>query len=175
MTPRIVVSLFAVATLFGVTACSETPSDTSATTTPTESAAADPTASETTESAEPTDDDSSSPATGEQSVAEACTAIAEPMTQASEELRDVAASTTDPEAAVEAWSTVVEAYESAADNVSNAEVEAAVNTASEDLAELRDALQKAYVEKDADAMGLYTDAVAAFQESQTELMDLCAG
>jgi len=171
MTPRIVTCVFAAAALFGVTACSETPSDPGATTT-TDSTMAEP----TTASEEPSATDTETSADEEQSVEEACASFTEPIARASEELPNIATdATADPQAAVDAWSEVVDAYESAVGDVSNEEVQTVATAAYEDLKELRDQMQKAFVEKDAGAMGDYTDAASAFQESQTELMELCAG
>lgn len=171
MTPRIVTCAFAAAALFGVTACSETPSDPAATTT-TDSATAEP----TTASEEPSATDTETSADEEQSVEEVCASFTEPIARASEELPNIATdATADPQAAVDAWSEVVDAYESAVGDITNEEVQTVATAAYEDLKDLRDQMQKAFVEKDASAMGDYTDAASAFQESQTELMALCAG
>ncbi len=107
---------------------------------------------------------------------EACASFTEPIAKASDELSDMASdAAADPEGAVDAWSQVVDTYESAVAGVSNAEVQAAARAAADNLAELRDAMEKAFVDKDATAMGVFTEATAAFQESQSELMELCAG
>lgn len=171
MTPRIVTCVFAAAALFGVTACSETPSDPAATTT-TDSTMGEP----TTASEEPSAIDSEAGADEEQSVAEACLGLSEPLSRAGEELSDIASGATgDPQEAVDLWSEIVEIYEDAADSVSNAEVEAAARAASEDVAKLRDQVQKVFVDQDMGAMDAYNEAVAEFEEAQTELMELCAG
>jgi hypothetical protein len=102
--------------------------------------------------------------------------MAGPIAEASEKMSEIASiATTDPQSAVDTWSALVEAYESVAGTVTNAEVKAAASAVRDDLASLRDAMQKVYVELDMSAMSEFTDATAEWQDSQTNLQTICAG
>lgn len=102
--------------------------------------------------------------------------MAGPIAEASQKMSEIASvATSDPQSAVDAWSTLVEAYRSVADNVTNAEVKAVASAVRDDLTTLRDAMEKVYVEQDMGAMTEFMDATGAMQESMTELQTLCAG
>lgn len=194
MNRRIVEPVIAVLAALAMTACSETPTDTGPTA-PTDTATnaapstvetttdAAPSTVETTTDAAPSTEPAAAPATSsdsspdaEQSLAQACQSMAGPIAEASEKMYEIASvATSDPQSAVDAWSTLVEAYRSVADNVTNAEVKAVAGAVRDDLTTLRDAMQEVYLEQDMGAMTAFTDATAAMQESMTELQTLCAG
>ncbi|MHA6511533.1 hypothetical protein [Tessaracoccus sp. Z1128] len=168
MNRSILSSVVAMVASLAMTACSGSPADTASTTpddAPTTTAAA---------SAAPATSSDADTGT-EQSVAEACMSMAEPIAEAGEKLSEIASvGTGDPQSAVDSWSTLVDAYRSVADTVTNPEVKAAAIAVRDDLATLRDAMEKAYVDQDMGAMSEFTDATSAWQASQTELQTLCA-
>jgi len=168
MNRSIVSPVVAMVAALAMTACSGTPADTASTT----PADAPTTAASSATPATSSDADAGT----EQSVAEACLSMADPIAEASEKLSEIASvGTGDAQSAVDSWSTLVEAYRSVADTVTNPEVKAAAIAVRDDLAELRDAMEKVYVDQDMGAMSEFTDATSAWQASQTELQTLCAG
>lgn len=152
-------TLVAVAAL-GLTACSA-PAEKSPEPATTSAAPA-----ETTPAAEPTT---------EQTVAEACTAMAGPLQKASATMAELAQAGTDPQSAVDSWTALVDAYQELTDTVTNSEVKAAATTATTDLTAVRDALSKIYLDGDTGAMGDLTTATSDMQKSLTSLTTLCAG
>lgn len=167
MNRSIVSPVVAMVAALAMTACSGSPADTASTT---------PADAPTTAAASAAPATSSDVDTGtEQSVAEACQSMAGPIAEAGEKLSEIASvGTGDPQSAVDSWSTLVDAYRSVADTVTNPEVKAAAIAVRDDLATLRDAMEKAYVDQDMGAMSEFTDATSAWQASQTELQTLCA-
>lgn len=180
MNRSLVSPVVAVLAALALAACSGTPADTTdATSSDAPTTAAAPV--ETTVDAAPSSQPAPAPATSsdaavgaEQSVAQACLSVAGPISEAAEKMSEIASVvTTDPQSAVDTWSALVEAYESVAGTVTNAEVKAAATAVRDDLATLRDAMQKVYVDLDMAAMSEFTDATAEWQASQTELQALC--
>ena len=156
MNRRIAALTIAAVSLLGLTACSSTSGGTSGETSA-------PSSSAPTETA----------AASEQTVAEACVSMAGPLQEASTTMGNLAQASSDPQAAVDSWTALVDAYQKVADTVTNAEVKAAATAVRDDLATLRDAMQKVYVDLDMAAMSEFTDATAEWQASQTELQALC--
>ncbi|GAA2005650.1 hypothetical protein [Microbacterium ulmi] len=154
---RIAAWTLAAVAVLGLTACSAGPESTGET--PAASAPAAP--AETTAS--------------EQTVAEACVSMAGPLEEASTTLAKLADAAADPQAAVDAWTALVDAYQEVADTVTNAEVKAAATTAKDDLAAVRDAIAKIYVDGDTAALSDLTTATTDMQTSLTALSTLCAG
>lgn len=180
MNRSLVSPVVAVLAALALAACSGTPADTTdATSSDAPTTVAAPV--DTTVDAAPSSQPAPAPATSseaavgaEQSVAQACLSMAGPISEAAEKMSEIASVvTTDPQSAVDTWSALVEAYESVAGTVTNAEVKAAASSVRDDLATLRDAMQKVYVDLDMAAMSEFTDATAEWQASQTELQALC--
>ncbi|NLE96691.1 MAG: hypothetical protein GX596_01710 [Propionibacterium sp.] len=166
-----------VAALVGLTACSDGATADEST----------PVADETTASAEaepaPVEEESTTPeeqqpteeaaGTG-QSLSDACLSMAGPMAEASAAMSELASvATSEPQAAVDAWTEMVNAFRSVADSVTNDEVKQAVTVVHDDIADVRDGLQLIFVDGDMSAMQEYTVDVEEFQTSYTELMELC--
>lgn len=100
--------------------------------------------------------------------------MSSPLAEASLAMAESAqAGTSDPQTAVDVWTDLANGFEAIADEVQNAEVKAAATTAHEDIAAVRDAMQKVYVENDMGAMDEYTAATEEMNESYTALMELC--
>lgn len=183
MNRRTVAPVIAVLAALTLTACSGNPTDTGPTTPADTATNAAPSTIETTTDAPPSTEpvaasptSSDSAPDAEQSLAQACLSMAGPIAEASQKMSEIASvATSDPQSAVDAWSTLVEAYRSVADNVTNAEVKAVASAVRDDLTTLRDAMEKVYVEQDMGAMTEFMDATGAMQESMTELQTLCAG
>jgi len=167
MNRRIATPVIAMAAALAMTACSGSPADTTSTA-PADAATTAPSAAPATSS--------DADAGADQSAAEACLSMAGPIAEAREKLSEIASvGLGDPQAAVDSWSTLVEAYRSVVDTVTNPEVKAAAATVRDDLTTLRDAMQKVYVDQDMGALSEFTDATSAWQASQNELLNLCAG
>ncbi len=150
--------------LVSLAACSGSPSTTTAPPAP-------PT---TTQAAPVTTAPTEKPA--DQSLASACLAMAGPMADASAAIADAASAATssNPQSAVDAWTALVDAFGEIKDSATNAELKDAVTLAHKDLASVRDLLKKLYVDKDLSAMSDYTKATADMQASYTALMKLCS-
>ena len=101
--------------------------------------------------------------------------MAGPLQEASTTMGNLAQASSDPQAAVDSWTALVDAYQKVADTVTNAEVKAAATTATTDLTAVRDALSKIYVDGDTGALGDLTTATTNMQTSLTALNKLCAG
>ncbi len=144
--------------LLGLTACSSTAAEPAAS--PAASASSMP---------------SETAAASEQTVAEACVSMAGPLQEASTTMSALATASTDPQAAVDAWTALVDAYQKVADSVTNGEVKAATATVTTDLTAVRDALSKIYLNGDTGAMTDLTTASGNMQTSLTALTKLCAG
>ena len=158
MNRRIAALTIAAVSLLGLTACSSTSGGTSGETSA-------PSSSAPTETA----------AASEQTVAEACVSMAGPLQEASTTMGNLAQASSDPQAAVDSWTALVDAYQKVADTVTNADVMAAATTATTDLTAVRDALSKIYVDGDTGALGDLTTATTNMQTSLTALNKLCAG
>lgn len=135
----------------------------------------------TTEETSAAEEDTSSAAeettaeAAEQTVAEACISMATPMAEAGSAIAEIAsAATDDPQSAVDAWTELADAYATAKDQITNVEVKDAATAAYEDVAAVRDLLQKLYVDGDTSVLSEYTTAVTDMQESLTALNELCA-
>lgn len=176
MNRRIAAWVVAGVVALGLAACSggsdepEEPAD-AAPAAPAEPAAeepAEPEAEEPEETEEPAEEE-------EQSVAVACTSMAGPMAEASEKMQELNSDPAgDPQDAVDTWTALVDAFESISETVTNSEVSAAAAAVHEDLAELRDQIQKVYVDEDMGAMTDYMTAATEWQASYTALIELCA-
>ncbi|MFT3877713.1 MAG: hypothetical protein QM708_15025 [Propioniciclava sp.] len=153
----------------GLSACSGAPGASTTPSTPAAPAAsATPTPANTTSAPAQT-------SSGTQSVQAACLSLAGPLTDANTEMSKLASvSSNDPQSAVDSWTALVNAFASFKDTVSNPEVKDAATSAHKDLAAVRDAMKKVYVDKDMAAMGDYTTATNNMQTSYTALMTLCS-
>lgn len=153
--------------LLGMTACSGSPSE-PATSAPEAAAPTTTAAAPTSAPAETAD--------SEQSVIQACSELTGPMAEASSAMSQIAnAGTSDPQAAVDSWTVLANAFGEFGDSVSNAEVKTVATDLHEDITAVRDAMQKVYVEGDMGAMSEFTTATTEFQTSYTQLTELCAG
>jgi len=114
------------------------------------------------------------PTSSEQSVAEACLELAGPMQEASTTMAGLADAASDPQAAVDAWTALVEAYEDFAASLTNAEVKAAAADVARDTGAVRDVIAVIYVDGDTGAIAELTTATTDMQESLTALTTLCA-
>ena len=150
---------------FTMSACSDdsTPEDT----TSVESSASETEAPEETETSE-------QPEASGQTADEACLAMIGPMSEANNAMLESAqSSASDPQTAVNMWSDLANGFEEIATDTVNPEVKAAATTAQADIASVRDAIQKVFVDEDMGAMGEYTTALEEMSESYTALMELC--
>lgn len=165
LTNRRIIGLVAsVAVLFGLTGCSGDSS-------PDETAAAAP--AETT-SAAPVEETTPAAEESSQTVQEACLAMSGPLADASIAMAESAqAGTSDPQTAVDVWTDLASGFETIAAEVQNAEVKAAATTAHADIAAVRDAMQKVFVDGDMGAMDEYTAAAESMNESYTALLEFC--
>lgn len=171
----------AVAAVLGVSACgggSETPAETGAAAT--EEAA-------TTE--QEADEEEAEPA-GEQSVADACLAVATPladasvsMAESSTKLSEMAAEmAADPVGSVEnlktvggelatMWQTLGDAFATASESITNADVKAATGSVAESVSEYADMIKEVYVDGDFSAVtevdSISTNLQLAFDELNT--------
>ncbi|GAA4898521.1 hypothetical protein GCM10025789_15570 [Tessaracoccus lubricantis] len=191
MNRRIGTSIIAAMAALGLAACSGTTGDSTTPTASVEAPATDttttadtgsesPSVDESTESgADPSTESASSSPSGtdaQQTVQDACQSISGPLEDASRAIADIASvATADPQVAVDTWTELVEAYRTAADSVVNPEVKAAASAVQEDVTMMRDAIQKAYVDQDMNAVTEVTEATTEFQASMTELQSLCTG
>jgi hypothetical protein len=96
-------------------------------------------------------------------MAEASTAMAE----------SAQASVSDPQTAVNVWTDLANGFETIAADAQNAEVKTAATAAHADIAAVRDAMQKVFVDQDMGAMGEYTTATENMNTSYTALLELC--
>lgn len=143
--------------MFGLTACASGQPGTTAPTSPAPATSA-PAATET-----------------EQTVRAACMELAEPISEANQKLAEIMSlDTSNPQNAVDAWSTLVDAFAEFQDSVSNPEVKAAATAVHADVAAVRDALEKVYIQEDLSAMNEFTQATTNMQTSYTALTTLCA-
>lgn len=109
-----------------------------------------------------------------QTVQEACLAMSGPLAEASLAMAESAqAGTSDPQTAVDVWTDLASGFETIADEVQNAEVKAAATLAHADIASVRDAMKKVYVDNDMGAMDEYTAATESMNESYTALLEFC--
>lgn len=119
---------------------------------------------------------SSAPVQGssEQTVQDACMAMAGPIAEASTAISEAAqASAADPQTAVDAWTGLANGFETIVNNAQNADVKVAATAAHTDIAAVRDAIQKVFVGKDMGAMSEFTAAITNMNKSYTALMKLC--
>ena len=100
--------------------------------------------------------------------------VAGPLAEASTAMAKIASvDKADAQSAVKTWTTLVDAFRKVADSVSNQEVKAAATTLHKDLAAVRDALKKIYLDGDMTAMSDLTTASTDMQTSYTALNKLC--
>lgn len=112
--------------------------------------------------------------TSAQTVHEACLAMVDPLAKVSTAIAESAqASVADPQTAVNAWTDLANGFETIAADAQNAEVKAAATTAHADIASVRDAMQKVFVDQDMSTMGDYTAATENMRKSYTALLELC--
>lgn len=173
MNRRIAAWMTAAVAVFGLTACSGTPS---ATTAPPAPATTAPATSAPAEPATPAPSTPAEEPNADQSVAQACVSLAGPMAEASAAMAELASvSTTDAQTAVDTWTALVDAFGKFSESVTNPEVKTLATQVHQDITALRDAMQKVFVDNDMGAMSDYTTAVTDWQASYTKLMELCAG
>ena len=173
MTNRRLIGLVAAAAVaFSLTGCAgdSAPAETTAAAAAETTAAA---AAETT-SAAPVEETAPAEEESSQTIQEACLAMSGPLAEASLAMAESAqAGTSDPQTAVDVWTDLASGFETIADEVQNAEVKAAATMAHADIASVRDAMQKVYVDNDMGAMDEYTAATERMNESYTALLELC--
>ena len=147
--------------LFGLAACSSTPSTDSGATADSESSAS--------ASARPEE------AAGGQSVADACTEVQSKIQDASTAVTDIdiANAGNDPQGTVDAFTETVDSVGAAVESVDNAEVKTALSAVHEDFVALRDLLSKVLVDQDMSAAADITTAATDVQTSAQELATLC--
>lgn len=121
----------------------------------------------------PADQKESPAAEAEQSVADACVAIAGPLADASQKMAGLSNAASDPQAAVDVWTELAKGFENAATTVSNADVKAATAKVSETVAAVRDQIKKVFVDKDTSAMTAYTQATTDMQTAYSAMTKLC--
>lgn len=167
MNRKLAAVVAAVAMTIGLAACggSNTTTDTTATDTTTQT-------SSTTSGATSSTDDT----TMDQTVTEACVAMAGPLGEASKAIADSAqGAVDDPSKAVDAWTDLANAFDAIAAESHNAEVKEAVAAVSADVVAVRDAMSKVFVDNDLGAMSEYTTALEGMNKSLTALSTLCQG
>lgn len=162
---RLAMSSVALLAIIGLSACSsggDTPAQ------PT------PETNTETESKDKEEEKAEEEAPSEQSVAEACVAVAEPLAEAGTNMAELANATSDPQTAVDAWTLMVGAFDELSSSVTNPEVSGVVKTVAADTTLVRDTMQKALVDLDAAAVGQFAEAQTAFSSSYQELITLCS-
>ena len=110
----------------------------------------------------------------DQSVEEACGIVIPELTEASSAMSDVDATSTDPQAAVDQFSTVVTALGETADKVSNPEVKDATAAVYEDFVALGDVFSKVLIDQDMSAASDLNTITSEMTESATALQELCS-
>ena len=120
----------------------------------------------------PADAGTSAPAS-DTTVKQACLDMSAPLNEASQGMTEAAAaSATNPQAAVDAYTTLADSFASISASSGNAEVADAAATVAADFTKTRDALQKV-VDGDLSAVSEVTEALTPLQNSYNELMTLC--
>lgn len=111
----------------------------------------------------------------DQSVEDACGIVVPQLQEASNAATDIDTSgEADPQATVDQFNKVVDAFGEAADSVSNAEVKDATTAVYEDFVALSDVLNKVLVEEDLDAASDMSTITSDMTESATALQELCS-
>ncbi|MDI6023243.1 hypothetical protein QBL02_06765 [Leucobacter sp. UT-8R-CII-1-4] len=120
----------------------------------------------------PADANTSAPAS-ETTVKQACLDMTGPLNEASQGMTEAAsASATNPQAAVDAYTTLADSFASISASSGNAEVADAAAAVAGDFTAARDALQKV-VDGDLSAVSEVTEALTPLQASYNDLMTLC--
>ena len=173
MNRRFAACTIAVFSMIGLSACGGGSDTSDATTTPAAVAktTSAPAPVETTEA--PAAD---TPAATEpdSDIAAACLQMAGPISDANAEMINLYQQPIDAQAAVDAWTSLTDAFGEISETVTNADVKSAAEAVHTDTTDLRDAMQKVYVEQDLSAMNDYTAATERFSTSYTALINLCA-
>ncbi|MHA3682730.1 hypothetical protein ACXR2W_00510 [Leucobacter sp. HY1908] len=109
-----------------------------------------------------------------QTVQEGCVAMAGPLADAGQAMQEsMEDATSDPQAAVAVWTDLTNGFETIAAEAQNDEVKAAATTVHTDVAAMRDAVQKVFVNNDVSLMAEYTAAAEAMGKSYSALLTLC--
>ena len=110
----------------------------------------------------------------EQTVPEACLALAGPIQDASVAIADAGEQTAnDPQAAVDAWTALAEAFTEYAGSVENTEVKPIADQLAKDSSALRDEIETVFLKNDVSRMAEYTASLQAFSDSYQSLVTLC--
>ena len=108
-----------------------------------------------------------------QSVADACASLNEPLSEVVTVLQDTSNSLdTDPQGAVDAWTQLAVTFGTLTATVSNTEVKEALDATRQDVAAVRDVLQQ-LVDGDTTSEASLEAAKAEMQESLSSLASLC--
>lgn len=114
-------------------------------------------------------------APADQSVADACTAVMTPLTEGAATMQQsISKLSSDPQAAVDAFSTYVNDVKAAVDSVSNADVKTASTAVRDDLVTVQEFLTAA-ANNDASALSSLQSSLGDVQTSITNLGTVCAG
>ena len=108
----------------------------------------------------------------DQSVQEACAIMSVRLSEATEDSFDI--DWEDPQAEVDAWRRVVDAYGSLEKTISNPEVSAAVAAHHENMTAWVELMQKFRVDEDLNVMDELQTAVTASEESEKALYEICS-
>ena len=166
-------TIFALA-VFGLTACSGSPSETRSGADTTTSTTTSATAPQTTPSAEEA-------TTSAQSLSEACIQPSAQLAKASAQLMEASAaianagSKGNPKATIKAFTAVVDAFGAMAESATHPEVKDSLTRLHESYGELRDLLSKVLIDEDYSAAAEFATVANDVQESLTAFQDLCAG
>jgi hypothetical protein len=99
--------------------------------------------------------------------------IAEPLQEASATMAGLSDVSNDPQSAVDAWTALADMYTSFSQSVTNTDVKSAAEAVAEDTSQVRDAIQKVYVDNDMNALDEFSTASSEWQTSYTALTTLC--
>ena len=112
----------------------------------------------------------------EQTLEEACTPLAGAMDKVTEALTAAKEQTaTDPEAVVSAWSELADQASGYASSVTNSQVKPLIDQLATEASDLRDQIQKVFVDKDSSGMDQYTVNLASFSDTYDSLLNVCGG
>ena len=153
------IAAFAIATVavLGLTACSGSP-------------AAEDASNDSAENSAPAEETNT-----DQSVEEACGIVLPKLQEASSAAGDIDTSgSADPQATVDQFNTVVDAFGEAADSVSNTEVKDATSAVHENFVALSDILTKVLVDQDLSAASDMSTITSDMTASATALQELCS-
>lgn len=109
-----------------------------------------------------------------QTVAEACTELAGPLSNSFEVILESAQDVTKPENLVAIYTELAVSFEDASSGVLNKEVKEATREVHQDLVHVRDETKKVYVDNDTSKMEHLVEDTTKLQNSMTTLTTLCS-